>query len=516
MKLVPPIPVIERNTQSPAEVQLARVLQRIDLHPAATAYWSVKMSGHATKQVAEADFVIVHADAFVVVEVKGGRVTHLDGQWNSTDRYGEVHRLPESPMHQARGAGWALQKHLGQDGKYFVRWDALVVTPDLPTAPRSVEWAEGRWIAGPDLSKDRMEEHLREVFSSLKPVPGHWRGGVAQTAHLKAALEATFEGDATYCGAAAILDEQNEATASQAEALARFFTHQLIVTGGAGTGKTLVMAELARREAQSHITGLAHPRVLVTFRSRSLESYVKGLLEGVEGIIVKPFADIQPDDECDVLLVDEAQDLMNADEMHVLTRALRGGLDHGRWRLFLDPNNQAHLDGLYDPETFEILSQQASALLPLDKNVRNTAPVVTTLKMMLNADLGDPGIVNGPRPSWDLASTGDLQAALRQARSLTGAGIPPSEICLIDCSSMDVDDTTSPEGFRVTSPAGIKGLEANHVVVYGWPSHLDAAGRAAAYVALTRPRVSLTVLLTPGQAQTLSDLAAKGIAHANH
>ncbi|MBN6767059.1 MULTISPECIES: nuclease-related domain-containing DEAD/DEAH box helicase [Micrococcus] len=516
MKLVPPIQVIEKFAQSPAEVQVARALQRADMHATSVAYWSVRLTGHATKPVAEADFVVVDGDALLVIEVKGGRVSRVDGEWTSLDRYGQAHRLPESPMQQARGAGWALQKRIGADGRYFVRWGAMVITPDLPIAPRSIEWDAGAWLAGPDLARERFVDLLGASFSSIPPAPPQWQGKIATGSHLKTALDATFDGEPTYNMAAAILDEQNDATASQAEALARFYTHQLIVTGGAGTGKTLVMAELARKEAESMITGQEQPAVLATFRSPSLTPYISSLLDGVAGVTVKPFADLTADEMYDVILVDEAQDLMNAQDMDILTGALRGGLDDGRWRLFLDPNNQAHVDGLYDEETFEVLRAQASAQLPLDKNVRNTRPVVNTLKAILQADVGDPGIVNGEPPFWDLQSSGDLKAALRRARSLVAQGTVSSEICLVDCSSDVQSAERTPEGYLLASPASIKGLEANHVIVFGWPATENPRGRAAAYVALTRPRVSLSVLLTPAQSAALSDLAKKGATHAAH
>lgn len=516
MRIVPPIQVIEKHATSAAEIQVARLLQRVELHSGATAYWSVRLAEHERKQEAEADFVIVDKDVILVLEVKGGRVSHVDGRWTSVDRYGRQHRIPESPMQQARGAARAIQNRIGAGGRHYVRWDALVITPDISLPPQSLEWKNGRWLVGPDMSRENLHARLSAVISEMEPVPPHRRGNAAKESNLKAHLDAAFDGEASYPGTATILDEQNEATASQAEALARFYTHQLIVTGGAGTGKTLVMAELARREAGANITGVDDPSILVTFRSRGLEPYIGSLLEDVRGVTVKVFEDIGDDELYDVILVDEAQDLMNASDMDVLTQAVRGGLDHGRWRIFLDPNNQAHVDGLFDEETFEVLKSQASALLPLNRNVRNTAPVVTTLKTMLNADLGDPGIVQGRRPFWDLESTGALEDALRHADQLVHDQAHPSDICLIDCSGKTTGESKTPEGYRLTSPAAIKGRESNHVVVFGWPENMDTAGRAAVYVALTRPRVSLSVLLTPEQARSLTKFTGKESARASH
>lgn len=517
MKLTPPISVIEKHATSAAEIQVARALQRVELDHTATAFWSVRLVGHQRKRVAEADFVVVVGDSLLVLEVKGGRVAHTNGRWSSKDRYGRLHQLPESPMQQARGAGWALQRQLGQDEKYYVKWDALVVTPDIASAPISIEWLKGRWLAGPDLSKDLLRQHLNKALSDMPSAPPHRQSSQATGSRLRAGLESSFDGVDTYGGTSTILDEQNEATTSQAEALSRFYTHQLMVTGGAGTGKTLVMAELARREAVSEASNRDDLAILVTFRSAELAPFVRALLDGVPHLTIKPFGEISPNERYEVVLVDEAQDLMNPADMDLITRIVRGGLDEGRWRLFLDPNNQAHIDGRFDEETFEILQDQASATLPLDRNVRNTAPVVTTLKTVLSADLGDPGVVNGPRPYWDLKSAGRLKDAIRRAQQiLTNEQANPSEVCLIDCSGEAVGLTTTAEGFCLASPSAIKGLEANHVVVFGWPDVLDAAGRAAIYVALTRPRISLSVLMSSAQSKALAALAKEGAGRASN
>lgn len=505
MRLVPPLPIIKKHSQSTAEKRVAEVLAGVKLKHDATAYWSVALSSHAWKKQAEADFVIVTDDLLIVLEVKGGGVRHEDGQWSSISRDGTNHPLAESPMQQANGVGYALTEKIGGKRKQWVRWEALVVTPDIDAVPDGLGWDTDQWLTRRDMSTDAMTDRLRNVVANADPFPpNRQREGVKTRQLLK-----WLEHNITLLPSPLPSDEwiaelQHKATEAQANVLAGCDTQQMVVTGGAGTGKTLVMAELARREA-GNLSEDQPPKVLVTFKSHGLTDYVSALVADFPNITVKPF-DQLGDETFDVVLIDEAQDLMNAEAMDVLGRSVVGGLDDGRWRIFLDPNNQTHVDGVFDQDTWEFMRDQASLKYRLDKNVRNTKLVVVSLQTLLNADLGDPGIAEGEKPYWDLKSSGDLDAARRRADELVSQGADPSQVCLIDCSGRD-HDTTLANRFRLTTPSAIKGLEVNHVIVFGLPSPMTEKARSDIYVAMTRPRISLSVLATPMQAAELAAMS---------
>ena len=71
----------------------------------------------------------------------------------------------------------------------------------------------------------------------------------------------------------------------------------------------------------------------------------------------------------DVLVVDEAQDLMTFDILEDLEQAVVGGWADGRWTMFLDQNRQAHLYGDFDPDALAY--------------VRSFGPVKPTLQVQL-------------------------------------------------------------------------------------------------------------------------------------
>jgi hypothetical protein len=79
----------------------------------------------------------------------------------------------------------------------------------------------------------------------------------------------------------------------------------------------------------------------------------------------------------DILLVDEGQLLMTFDALSRLSSVVVGGLDTGRWCLFMDENNQAGVAGAFDREAFEYLqSGLSSGRLPLRRNCRNTKEII--------------------------------------------------------------------------------------------------------------------------------------------
>ena len=53
--------------------------------------------------------------------------------------------------------------------------------------------------------------------------------------------------------------------------------------------------------------------------------------------------DIPVDDKFDVLVIDEAQDLMNFSALERLESTVIGNWSDGRWVMFMDQNRQAHL-----------------------------------------------------------------------------------------------------------------------------------------------------------------------------
>lgn len=498
MILCPDLRDIERTAQSDAERMLARALHAI-AEPDSVAFHSVRLRSHAYKQMAEADFVLLWNGVVVVIEVKGGGIKRYEGVWYSVDRHGDSHRLSSSPMEQARSAMFALKDILREDGLGWYASEAIVVTPNIEAPPSSSEWKATHWLGKDSMSPAALRFALEQI---TKVVPDAPRGARrARVADLRQRLFGEFTRlPVIDAQRGAVIDEQNVATEEQARVLAGLAKNpRIVVLGGAGTGKSVVLAEAAKQEAESGRS------VLVTFRSPGLRGFFDPRLDG-RGIEISAFDDLPVDRKFDVVLIDEAQDLMSDEAMDSLDHVVVGGRSLGRWRMFLDPNNQAQIDGRFDPDVFELVGADAMEY-DLSLNVRNTRAIVHMVQEYLGADVGDPGIVHGERIQWIWADEGDsLDAALDVARELKRAGVRPVDIWVIPVSAnAELDDTR--DGFRVLSPRNAKGLEAENVVVCDLPREFGDEELAAMYVAVTRARVALHIVATPSDKVRLKKLA---------
>lgn len=500
MILSPDLRDIEQTAQSAAECRLARLLAEIP-DSDAIAFHSVKLRSHPYKQVAEADFVIMYKGVVIVVEVKGGGVKKFEGVWYTVDRNGDAHRLPSSPMEQARSAMFALRDILREDGLGWYASEAIVLTPDIEAPPSSTEWKPSHWLARNVMSVSALATAIDAVAlgSRVPPRAEH----LARMDELRSRLFGEFSRiPIVDAQRGAVLDEQNRATEGQARVLAGLVRNRrIMVLGGAGTGKSLVLAEAAKQEAA------AGRAVLITFRSAGLCQFFQSRVADRD-IDVIAFDALRTERRYDVVLIDEAQDLMFAGAMDLLDQIVVGGRSGGRWRMFLDPNNQAQVDGRFDPDVFELVASEAFSY-DLSLNVRNTKAIVHVVQEYLGADIGDPGIVNGERIQWHwIRGEGGFDEALIVAKQLIAEGARSTDVWVIPVASgVGVDSIQ--DGIRVLSPRAAKGLEAEHVIVCDLPAEFDRRGMANFYVAVTRARVTLHVVATGADKKRLQSLARR-------
>ncbi|MEV4417258.1 NERD domain-containing protein/DEAD/DEAH box helicase [Catellatospora sp. NPDC049609] len=498
MILVPDLADIEKNADSDAERRIARLLRTVDGDPDAVAFHSVKLRSHAYKQQAEADFVILWKKVVILVEAKGGGVGKHDGSWYSVDRRGDWHKLAGSPMEQARSAMYALRDVLREEGVGWFAHEAVVVTPDIETPPRSLEWPPTHWLARDDMSAAGLTEALDAIAADARKAPAGQR--IARVDELRSRLFGQFTRVPVIdAQRGAVVEEQNRATAGQCRVLASLARNpRVMVFGGAGTGKSLVLVEAAKQDASQGRS------VMITFRSPELRSFFAPHVLGRD-IDLVPFDQLKPGRSYDAVFVDEAQDLMTAEAMDRLDAAITGGRAGGRWRMFLDPNNQAHIDGGFDEDVLEIVTADALSV-DLDLNVRNTRAIVHMVQEYLGADLGDPGIVHGEKIRWHTPDgAADVDAAEAVARRMVADGVRREDIWIISATSAAAPTRTG-HGFIVTSPRFAKGLEAECVIVCDLPTTFDQAGISALYVAVTRARVSLDLLASKDDKSRLKHL----------
>ena len=222
----------------------------------------------------EIDFLVAIEGAGIVsVEVKGGEVWHDGTQWRQK-RGGREHTI--EPVRQAREACYALRDFIESDPRWTqgrLRWDHVIVLPnvalpqdfDLPDCPRwkvvdrdeldSLAVRLKAVLVQQELHRPLLDgagiEQLRTALSGR---------GLPQRDVVARALENEDAAD--------ILNEQQAVILSAVQLLPR-----VQIRGGAGSGKTFMAMEQARRLAN------AGQRVALICYSHGLASYLKRIAD---------------------------------------------------------------------------------------------------------------------------------------------------------------------------------------------------------------------------------------------
>ena len=117
---------------------------------------------------------------------------------------------------------------------------------------------------------------------------------------------------------------------------------QVIVSGGAGTGKTYLLVQSVR------IASAKGANCLIIVHSKVLATLIRILLDGVQCTVTTLEKLNRLNETFDIIFVDEGQDLLNFPNLDLISQKLNGGLDQGVWRWFMDENNQSSILGAFD------------------------------------------------------------------------------------------------------------------------------------------------------------------------
>lgn len=219
--------------------------------------------GRPRPGLAQIDFLLVHPRrGLCVLEVKGGEITIRDGIWYTRPRGGEAEALRRTPFAQAADQRYELQrflwKHLSIPDAAMAHAVALPgcvvpggIGPDAPRAlvvdindmqnmPAAIDRVMRQWRTNLALDEDSVER----LVGLLKP-----------SATLTIVLAATA--DITEKALERETRRQVRFTESQVEAYRIMLRRErTLVLGEAGTGKTVLAVERARRLSQTGLRTL--------------------------------------------------------------------------------------------------------------------------------------------------------------------------------------------------------------------------------------------------------------------
>ncbi len=494
------------------------------------ALHSLNLPTHEYKPTSELDFVLLLGEIVLVVEVKGAQVSCSGGLWTYSDRSGNFRQDTEGPFKQVISGMYALRDRLrSRMGSVVddVSFGFLVVTTDVDLAISSFEW-DGETYCG-------RGQFNRNFAMAIEEAVNYWRRRQPKKSPINRELRArllhelrpSFDRSPLLDARASTLelafvqltDEQFNRLDLISEA------QRVICSGGAGTGKTFLAAEVARRQA------LSGRSVLLTCRSSILASFTRSMMIGT-GVSVFSADKIPGGTRFEVVVIDEAQDLMNFSELEHLEGAISGGWSEGRWVMFMDQNRQAHLYGDFDPEALQFVQSFGPVPATLRTNCRNTREIVFNTRAFTGADTGVAAAGAGPEVQFVTVPDADSEAAALAAhlRSLHDQEVSAGYVTIV---SMRGDwNTSAARGLRAArkgklrlidenvagswpgdeltwaSAVDIKGLENRFVCVIDIDSLESEADIDLLYVTLSRPRAGLWIATSPEIARTLGELYA--------
>lgn len=500
----------------------------------------------------EADFTIfLPRSGFLTIEVKGGGIA-LDGKtatWSSTDRNGIPHIIKD-PFRQAQRQRHAILDQL-RGHPVWRSWDGrrifcghAVLFPDLSSAAP---------IVGPDRPLDiiGVREDLRKLNAWIARVVRYWTTSQATDAPGSRGVNLAEQ---ILCSSIDVkpllsvaLEQEEEVRIRLTDQQARVLriiggrSHALI-GGGAGTGKTLIALEKARRVA------LSGKRALMICYNRRLADALRSANSGINGLevlgyhqlcdrritrarevsgrdvlteakeafagqdyfdIQMPFAlalanQIVPE-KFDAVVVDEAQDF--SDEYWLGVEDLLHDREQGHLYVFFDPNQM-----LYKRRGKLPINDEP---FWLTTNCRNTHYIHMAAYRYYSGEPIDPPEIAGAPVAQIVVEMPSGQAGAittEIARLITAEGLQPSDIVVLVMGrpkqshydmltvrrlprrvswTVEADD---PQAILLETVPRFKGLEAS--VVFLWlPPVIDSEqDRELLYVGLSRGKSRMYVV----------------------
>jgi hypothetical protein len=510
---------------------------------------------HPKKPLGEIDFVLISELGVFGLEVKGGAVSRTNGVWRAGSR-----TLKESPFQQVGSATAALRSEVSELHPYLLGYGC--VFPDCQYDKRvGQEGVEELVFDGSDDEEDfaKFVKLLGEYWS--KKYPRQKRLGANDIRHVADALRPDFQmvesimpsiRDARK-GLVAYTDEQQRAVNALRE------VDQVVVKGGAGTGKTLIAANEAFRLASEgkrtlltcfskRLAGhleerVRHPGLRVAHLDELMTWLIKtGETEHLveedasdedKFGLLRPLAAIEAAEALgeagsyDALVVDEAQDLLTEPRLDVLDCLVSGGLRDGLWRFFWDPQQALFSQ---DADLRLILKRGRSPVsYSLGVNCRNTRDVADWVEYLSDVEVPAVAFVEGPEPvdaDWD--SEKSQIAAIRSCiKGWTDAGVSAGSIVILSprrfeksIVSKDLrlgvpvrDETKAPAepdpgAIAFCTIHSFKGLESDAVILVDLEDLESDRARSLMYVGASRARALLGVV----RSKETTSVVAKRIA----
>jgi DNA polymerase III delta prime subunit len=529
------------------------------------ALHSLDLKRHLTKIEGELDMVILVPDQGILcIELKGCDVKRVDGKWIYP-----YETSIEGPFKQASKGMHSLRKYLIDKDTIFqsTLFFSAVIFTRIDFDEKSPEWHPWQFIDKRLFIRHPISVNILNIFKQARSYLVKLGKVAGWYDHEKSKLSKN-----QIDRAVDLLRKNFEYVVSprhdieSLEGSIKNFTEEqyvildslignkrLLISGPAGTGKTFLAIEFARRQlfegkrvgffcyntlladwiksemafeinlySKSLVCGTFHSYLVALGQESGnlgrADNYWSELLP--QKALEKILGDENFKSQFDVLVLDEAQDLIfNENYLDVMDVSLNSGLAGGSWVFFGDFERQAIYSDSNSSSRESILSAleaRAPSLsqYSLRNNCRNAESIAETLTLTAGITPGYSKILNDNEsgvvdPSF--YSSAEIQEGLVKKRlNELLKHFKPSEIVILSPKSDEKScaqsvslkfpelniapyKSSQSENIKFTSIHAFKGMEAPAILLTDIDSLESDTYKALLYVGMSRARISLTI-----------------------
>ena len=545
-------PNLDPETKSSAEMKLYRLFKQMSDTDDWVIMHSVALANHPSQSQGEADFVVVIPNKGVIVlEVKGGGITYSDGLWYSIDRNSIQYQI-KNPQQEANDAMHAIKDHLtanqGIGSKLqFALFEFGVVFPDTEI---------GDHLTIPDLAREQIADMsdcfdikrylLRLIdYAAKKKTASIYLPNRQQCDEIVRLLRPDVTSRITVGTAIRGLDDQIlELTQNQQDTFEGLLENERnLVKGSAGTGKTILAknyAEMLAKQGKRVGFFCYNLRLAQNLSERfancqnvvcgSFTDYAEKAAKAFYADRIDPKEDINayysktcPSllaeacidgyiEQFDVLILDEAQDLMTDQYLEAMDCLLKGGLQDGNWCFFMDAEKQNLFHAAVSEEDVKKRLKEKRifyANYTLKDNCRNSISIIekmdawfgTKTRSHLSFEYGCDVEVKSykKQPSEAEALSKLIGRLLRDGVNtddiviLSPVRRESSCVRFVENYTIAGNDHAGKNELRFCTIQGFKGLESPVIIITDVENVFGSAYLNLLYVGITRARAALYI-----------------------
>lgn len=522
---------------------------------------SLGIANHQTVLYGELDFLVIAPGLGVfALEVKGGRVRRDNGIWFFTNKYNETSSKRRGPFEQASEAVFSvfneIKKKCGSHHKLStLLFGTGVMFPDIVF---DVDDMDGeQWQVFDQNDNGNVSGFIKRLAKNTRrkweekygPINPKKIPDMRATKELANLLRGDFD---KVVSISTQINYAEEAlislTGEQLKCLDQLEDNpRCLIQGAAGTGKTLLAIEEAKRAIingervalfcynnmlggwlKRHFDSLPaelRPEFAGTFHSfmyKLVNETTDKKIYPVNGDVQKFYREELPllslgllesnGLSYDRIIVDEAQDLLFEEYLNVMDMMLKGGIDRGRWNMFGDFTRQAiYSDGITPESLKECLNCRTSFInYKLRINCRNTKSIGEEIKCLTGFDSSSYiwTKVEGPPVNYYTYKTLEEQKQKIELllKNLLHEKIEPGKITILSPVKREASVISLIEGYRIreykpdleesisfSTIQAYKGLENTVIILTDIESY---EYEKLLYVGLSRARSALYIFET--------------------